>query len=48
MSAHMCKDRKFEEYYKVQHPRNILSAKRNAKLNVMGTGAVKLRVWTGR
>ena len=48
-SAHMCKDRSaFEEYYEVQHPRNISSAKSNAKLKVMGTGVVKLRVWTGR
>ena len=48
-SSHMCKDRSaFEEYYEVQHPRNISSAKSNAKLKVMGTGVVKLRVWTGR
>ena len=48
-SAHMCKDRSaFEEYYEVQHSRNILSAKSNAKLKVMETGVVKLRVSTGR
>ena len=48
-SAHMCKDRNlFEEYYEVQRPRNISSAKNNAKLKVLGTGVVKLRVWTGR
>ena len=48
-SAHMCKDRgAFEEYNEVQRPRSISSAKSNAKLTVLGTGVVKLRVWTGR
>ena len=44
-SEHMCKDRSaFEEYYEVQRPRNILSAKSNAKLKVMETGVINLRV----
>ena len=48
-SAHMCKDRgSFEYYNEVQHPRSTSSAKSSAKLKVLGTGVVKLRVWTGR
>uniref|UniRef100_A0AAV1TWX8 Retrovirus-related Pol polyprotein from transposon TNT 1-94-like beta-barrel domain-containing protein n=1 Tax=Peronospora matthiolae TaxID=2874970 RepID=A0AAV1TWX8_9STRA len=47
-SAHMCKDRDaFEEYEEVHHARSILSAKSDVKLNVIGHGTVKLRVWTG-
>ena len=47
-SAHMCNDRnELEEYYEVQRPRNISSAKSEAKLKVLGTGVVKLRIWTG-
>ena len=48
-SAHMCKDcGAFEDYNEVQHPRSISSAKSSAKLKVLGTGVVKLGVWTGR
>uniref|UniRef100_A0AAV1TIP8 Polyprotein n=1 Tax=Peronospora matthiolae TaxID=2874970 RepID=A0AAV1TIP8_9STRA len=47
-SAHMCKDRDaFEEYEEVHHARSISSAKSDVKLNVIGHGTVKLRVWTG-
>ena len=31
----------------MKHPRNISSAKSDAKLKVLGTGVVKLRVWNG-
>uniref|UniRef100_A0AAV1UYK5 Polyprotein n=1 Tax=Peronospora matthiolae TaxID=2874970 RepID=A0AAV1UYK5_9STRA len=47
-SAHMCKDRDaFEDYEEVHHARSISSAKSNVKLNVIGHGKVKPRVWTG-
>uniref|UniRef100_A0AAV1VHH3 CCHC-type domain-containing protein n=1 Tax=Peronospora matthiolae TaxID=2874970 RepID=A0AAV1VHH3_9STRA len=47
-SARMCKDRgAFEEYEEVRHARSISSAKSDVKLNVIGHGTVKLRVWTG-
>uniref|UniRef100_A0AAV1UTQ2 Polyprotein n=1 Tax=Peronospora matthiolae TaxID=2874970 RepID=A0AAV1UTQ2_9STRA len=47
-SAHMCKDREaFEEYKEVHYARSISSAKSDVKLNVIGHGTVKLRVWTG-
>uniref|UniRef100_A0AAV1UES9 Polyprotein n=1 Tax=Peronospora matthiolae TaxID=2874970 RepID=A0AAV1UES9_9STRA len=47
-SAHMCKDRDaFEDYEEVHHARSISSAKSDVKLNVIGHGKVKLRVWTG-
>ena len=47
-SAHMCNDRDaFEDYEEAQNKRSVSSAKNDVKLQVIGQGTVKLRVWTG-